>query len=328
MPFQDTENVAKTLITGVTGFLGRHLIRYLQGSSSPLYGLSRKAKDDAVSPAGCQVVRGDLLRPEELTKLRDKFDFVIHLAGEKRNPALFGSVNATGLKNLLEALSSFKQFVLVSSVGVIGPPRSTVVHEETPAHPLPGYESSKYLGEQLLTRFCGDRGYQYTILRPTSVFGEFNPGRPLLNWMKQIGSGKFFYLGKQRVYFNYVYADDVAQACWDVLGNPKALRQIFQVATPVPLPEAVDTVAQELKVAPPRRRLPRWLGYVAGASLGTTQRVLGIRVPYDLGRYRQMVEPTIYSGEKLEKDFGFRPKVGILEGLRRLAQYYRSQGYL
>jgi len=283
--------------------------------------------EDLPQPAP-QIIKGDLLRPEELTKLKDQFDFVIHLAGEKRDPTLFDSVNAIGLKNLLEGLSSFKQFVLVSSVGVIGPPRSTVVDEETPARPLPGYESSKFLGEQLLTEFCRDRGYQYTILRPTSVFGEFHPNRPLLNWMKQIGSGKFFYLGKQNVYFNYVYADDVAQACCDVLENAKASNQILQVATPVPLPDAVDTVARELKVEPPKRRLPRWLGFAAGASLGTIQRVLGIRVPFDLRRYRDMVAPTIYSGRKLERDFGFTPKVGLREGLRRLAQYYRAQGYL
>ena len=318
----------KILITGVTGFLGRHLSRRLQDSRFQVYGLSRKPTNEDPSRPPLNIVQGDLLWPEELTKVKDQFDFVIHLAGEKRDPALFDRVNATGLKNLLEALSSFKQFVLVSSVGVIGPPQSMVVDEGTPAHPLPGYESSKYLGEQILTEFCRGRGYPYTILRPTSVFGEFNPSRPLLNWMKQIGGGKFFYLGKQPVYFNYVYAGDVAQACCDVLEHTKAFNQILQVATPVLLHVAVDTVARELNVRSPKRRMPRWLGFVTAASLGAIQKVSGIRVPFDLRRYRQLVEPTIYSGEKLEREVGFSPRVGLEEGLRRLARYYRAQGYL
>src|SRR5690606_14494956 len=112
----------KALVTGSTGFIGRHLVAYLRAAGHAVDLLGR-------SP-GPGVVQADLAAGAP-TLARGGYDVVYHVAGkahvvprtEAERQAFF-AVNAAGTKHLLDALDAQERppgaFVLVSTVAVYG----------------------------------------------------------------------------------------------------------------------------------------------------------------------------------------------------------------
>jgi nucleoside-diphosphate-sugar epimerase len=135
------------LITGGTGFLGRHLTRHLlQSGEKDLVVLDAVPNIAAIADVASQVkvVQGDVL---EVTALIDtikkyKIDGIIHLAyflgtGGMRNPLPSININCIGTTNIFEAarLTEISRVVYMSSVAVY-PMRTTLsgpeLHEDDP----------------------------------------------------------------------------------------------------------------------------------------------------------------------------------------------------
>jgi nucleoside-diphosphate-sugar epimerase len=152
------------LITGGTGFLGRHLTRHLlQSGEKDLVVLDAVPNMAAIADVAPQVkvVQGDVM---EVTALIDtikkyKIDGIIHLAyflgtGGIRNPLPSININCIGTTNILEAarLTEISRVVYMSSVAVY-PMRTTVggpeLHEDDPPTPDTVYGACKLFNEHI-----------------------------------------------------------------------------------------------------------------------------------------------------------------------------------
>ena len=109
------------------------------------------------------------------------FNSVIHLASFPRqkvfaqNPIWGADVMGTGLINLLELTQAYKipRFVYVSSSMVYGNFRDGV-QETAECKPAGQYGIMKYMGEKLVEDY-NRRGYfDYSIVRPSAVYGEYD----------------------------------------------------------------------------------------------------------------------------------------------------------
>jgi len=114
MPFKRR----RILITGIGGFVGSHLARYLFDQGAVIYGLDRtegalyKNWPDAATAREIQFIKGDIQQISSITKALDqsKPDFVFHLAAHSFDPSSFTSpsdvvaINSLGTANLLEAV--------------------------------------------------------------------------------------------------------------------------------------------------------------------------------------------------------------------------------
>ena len=187
----------KVLVTGATGFVGRHLGRLLAGEGLDLYGT---CFPDHPCPEDRQLVHLDLRSAEGAEALveRVKPDWVIHLAAvsnvrkswENRRETLETNILATG--NLLEAVRKFSpaaRFLDISSSDVYGLPRSGdhLFREDDPVEALSPYAYTKLAGEILSRFYVKVERLDIVIARP---FPHTGPGQTadfvFSDWASQI----------------------------------------------------------------------------------------------------------------------------------------------
>ncbi len=168
----------RILITGVTGFLGRHLARAL-APSDEVFGVARGGARTAPPNLPCHWLPGDLTNPGwTLQTVRSiQPTHCYHLAGQSRESASWTQpwhtyeTNLHGQLNLLEALVAQApecRTLIASSSAVYGFMPSPALRETTPLQPVSPYGISK-AGQDLMAR-------QYAVSHdlPTLVTRNFN----------------------------------------------------------------------------------------------------------------------------------------------------------
>jgi UDP-glucose 4-epimerase len=174
------------LITGGTGFLGRHLTRHLlQSSEKDLVLLDAVPNLTAIANVASQVkaVQGDVMEVTALIDTIKKYNIegIIHLAyflgtGGMRNPLPSINVNCIGTTNVFEAarLTGITRIVYMSSVAVY-PMRATLtgpeLSEDDPPAPESVYGACKLFNEHIANYYAQAYGLDPVGIRPTSVFG-------------------------------------------------------------------------------------------------------------------------------------------------------------
>jgi nucleoside-diphosphate-sugar epimerase len=323
---------ARWLITGGTGFLGRHLILALKGRGCFIrsFSLDPPMKVTDVAKLGIELYHGDIQDRLAFQKALDGIDIVAHLAGEKRNPDKFNLTNIEGTQRVLTAClnAGISHVIHMSSAGVIGCAPDDLITEETACHPQNDYEASKYQAEQAALQFHRQQGLPITILRPANVFGDLDPERHLLTLMLQIQKGRFRLIGRKEAWLNYVYAGDVAEACFLVSQDPKTAGQVYGLSDPCRMTEFVEKISKMLEVNLRPRRIPVFIAYGIALCFKAASGVAHRSWPLTIDKIRAFQSQTIYSAAKFKKEFPNWPLFGWQEGIKLTISWYRAQGWL
>ena len=155
----------RVFITGIEGFTGRYLERYLRG-------LGYEVSGGALSPSAPHHARFDLLDKDSIkAAFRVRFDYIIHLAAVSfamADPAEIKSANEIGTLNLLDALSAvkFQKAVFASSASVYGG-GDAPMSESSALNPQSVYAESKIYMEEQIAR----SGLPFIIARPFNYTG-------------------------------------------------------------------------------------------------------------------------------------------------------------
>lgn len=303
------------IITGATGFVGKHLLTFLDPTKYRYTLLTRNPDKLSVRPEGFSVVCGDLNDPESLKNAFRDQDILINLAAEVRNQELLEQTNINGTLHLIEAVrsSGIKRVIHLSSVGVVGKGYSSEplrVNENERPTPQNKYEQTKLKSEELLLE-AHHTYFELVVLRPTNVFGEMHPFNALNNLFNHIRSGKtMVYTNQAEV--NYLYVGDLCQSIrWflDNEGHPG----VFQVGNSIRLIEFYEKIEHKLQVKGKKWAVPYFL--VKCAEL------IGIH------KLRAISNRIIYDDSKLKKLMGDY-QFGIDEGLDLTIDYFRKKGML
>ena len=317
------------LLTGASGFIGTEVLARLKSCSDvSRIVLASRAAGRTVAAGGARIESITLDLASDIV-LPLGIDTVIHLAAEKRNPAAMQVVNAVAPGRLAAAAAAVgvRSVIHLSSVGVYGALWcSGRVVETSPRRPANTYERSKDLGERAVLATCRGHGLDCVVLQPSNVIGYLR-GRshPLLGFVRAIRHGHFVWFGAADAWTNFVAVEDVAAAILAAAVSAETGRSCI-VNTPVPLADVVGWIAAELAVDYPRRRVPRWIGR-AGATLGSAMAsVSGRGVPFDMPRYRELTNSTVYEpgGWGGEPDFVY--PCGIERMIRKLVRSYVEDG--
>lgn len=182
------------LVTGATGFIGTKVVESLlrRGFRNIRCFARPSSKESSVKQLSrgnqgrvrVEVVRGNLLSPEDCTAAVQGAAVIIHLAagtGTKSFPeAYLNSVVTT--RNLLEAIryeKNVKRFVNVSSFAVYRNrenPGGNVVDESSPVESDPvvrgnAYCYAKVRQDEIVADYAKRYGISYVIVRPGYVYG-------------------------------------------------------------------------------------------------------------------------------------------------------------
>lgn len=319
------------LITGATGFIGRHLTPRLLSEGESVRIITRDPKRLPAEWADeVDVVVGNLLDRTVLDDAMRGVTTVFNLAGETEDVALMNAVNAGAVRGLLEAAETagVRRIVHLSSVGVVGADGAGVITEESRCEPQNDYERTKFEGEQAVREFGESGRIEAVILRPTIVFGEVQTRArdSLLSWLQALQRNRFFFIGSGAI-ANYVYVGDVVEAAWMLSRATISKAQIVNIADPAPMSDFVETMAHALAIPAPRKSVPVWLAYLAGTAFELGNRLIGMPAPLTRPRVRALSSRCLYSGEKL-RQMGVNLPFGYRTGLERTIQWYRQAGKL
>lgn len=195
-----TRTDAKTwLVTGATGFLGRHLLRELLGRGDRVRALVRRPPIEPL-PAGVELASGDVLGAETLDAAVDGCDGVFHLAGrvmrEGQRDQLY-ALHVDGTANLLRAMDRVgcRRVVVASTSGTVAVSKSPAVFDDdAPYSKLssrwPYYESKVYQ-EQVATQLGESLGLEVVLLRPSLLLGPEDYGRSSTDDVRRYIRGEF-----------------------------------------------------------------------------------------------------------------------------------------
>jgi len=257
-------------------------------------------------------------------------DIVFHAAGETRDRRRLAAVNVTGTGDLIEAAAEegVRRVVHVSTVGVFGESAEDVVTEDSPCAPRNDYERTKLAGEYLAAEIAARRGLSLTVVRPANIFGDDDPQGRLLSLIRLVASGRFVFIGPSEAMLNYVYVEDVVEACRLLAEREDAGERVYIVSDPCALGEFVTAIAAALGVPLPTRRLPSALAYAAAAGSEVASLLLRRPVGLTWGRLQAVQSRRVYCPDRLRRELPGWPAVGWREGLRRIVAWYRSSGAL
>jgi 2-alkyl-3-oxoalkanoate reductase len=182
----------RVLVTGSTGFLGRHLVESLRARGHAVLALARPPSVEAF-PEDVEVVPIDLRSPAGLADALQDVDVVIHAAAVTSGPRqeqFEGTVTATA--NLFAAMAEagVRRVVLVSSFAVYRGVATTAAEARvlderwptsTPATARDTYCEMKLRQELLLEEAAWANSWTATVARPGVIFG---PGHL---WTNRLG---------------------------------------------------------------------------------------------------------------------------------------------
>lgn len=287
------------LVTGLSGFVGRHLRAALAGDPLSQWTL--------LEPASY-----DLLSQVSLERLMDEGcpDAVVHLAGQTFVPEAFNNpqrtleVNLIGTLNLLQALKrkGFNgTFLYISSGDIYG--KVDEINLPVDEHLLPKprnpYAVSKVAAELLCQQWSYTEPWRIIVVRP---FNHIGPGQNesfvIANMAQQIVrirkglQSPQLSVGDVDVSRDFLDVRDVVQAYLQLLLQGEN-GEVYNLCS-----------GQERVV----RDLIHEMAALAGVTIELQQDAARLR----LSEQRRVVG----SAEKLQKDTGWKPRITITESLR------------
>ena len=89
------------LLTGASGFIGKHFLQLIDQSMYKVYALTRNPEKLKGILPDEQVIKGDLQCAEEMNKALSGIAIVVHAAAEIRNYDNIEKTNVKGTENLI-----------------------------------------------------------------------------------------------------------------------------------------------------------------------------------------------------------------------------------
>lgn len=169
------------LITGGAGYIGSHMVKFLQGRGEPVLVFDNFSTGHLPALRGATYVQGDLRQQQDLEALFQRYSIecVMHFAskisaGESmRAPAEYYEVNTLGALQLLTAMSRHhvQSLIFSSTAAVYGEPETVPIPEEHPLKPTNPYGESKLAVERALPWHETAYGLRFVALRYFNAAG-------------------------------------------------------------------------------------------------------------------------------------------------------------
>jgi UDP-glucose 4-epimerase len=302
------------LVTGGAGFIGSHVAEALLKSGHRVLvvdDLSTGREENL--PAGVMFEKLDV-REERLAGLLASFrpELVFHLAAQMdvrrsvADPIFDAGVNILGTLRLAQAVRSTgcKKVIFSSTGGAIyGEQEKFPAPESHPCRPESPYGLSKFCAERYLEYFSRCGGPAFVALRYANVYGpRQNPhgeaGVVAIFCEKMLRGDTPVINGDGRQTRDFVFVGDVVQA--NLMAMADGVQGVFNIGT------GVETDIN-------------WLA-------GELARLCGFSRPVPHGpakpgeQQRSSVDATLAA-----RMLGWRPKVGLGEGLRLTVDFFRSR---
>ncbi|MGI0091138.1 MAG: NAD-dependent epimerase/dehydratase family protein [Nitrososphaerales archaeon] len=297
----------RVLVTGINGFVGKHLSSYLKSKGFEIIGLDITEGAD---------LKGDIADRTFVfdTLAKQNFDAVIHLAAladikkTTEDPYSTYRVNCFGTLNMLElsALKGVERFVYASSANVYGVPADRPATEATPFNPRLPYDYSKVVSETLVRSYHTHKKLKTSITRSWLLFGEWEPQtRAVPRFVRAcLANQKIPLFNSGRDVTDPTYARNYGRVAELILTKDEAVGEAFNVGSGNKM--SIREIAEQIK------RM---------TNSSSELELLPPRTEFE--KDPQISYPSI---EKLRKKLGFEPIASFDEGVSRVVSWIKQFG--
>ncbi len=326
----------KILVTGGTGFTGKALVRRLLDDGHEVVALDFQEglKTEELRQWGAEVVIGTVTDRDIVNRCMKGVDIVHHLAAAFRQLNVpnkyYWDVNVQGTENVLEAAhrEGVKKFIYCSTCGVHGNVENPPAGEDAPINAADYYQQTKYEAEPIVLKYF-KKGLKTVILRPAAIYGPGDPERFFMIF-KRVKSGVFPMFGSGKTLYHPLYIDHLVDAHVLAQEEGKGNGEVYLIADEqyIEIEELVEKTAKALGVEVKIPHFPIWPVIIVGHVCEKLCKPFKITPPIFPRRVDWFRQNRAFSIAKAKRELGYNPKVGIDEGLRRTAEWYKSEGYL
>jgi dihydroflavonol-4-reductase len=304
--------MAKTLVTGASGFLGSHLVRALAGRSDELRLLVRRGSSiEHLGDLEFERLTGDVTDRRAVRRAMKGVGQVFHLAGStsmrRRDRERMFEVNVTGTKIVVEEAmrAEVERVVHTSSVGAIGPARPGGTADETQVfaagHLGIAYVNAKHEAEVEALRAAA-QGLPLVVVTPTFVLGPDDPSGTSNSLVTRVMLRQIpFYVDGG---INIVDVRDVAQGHLLAARKGRVGERYILGGRNFTLGRLFADIGRISGVPPPAVKVPPRLTRVAVTLVQGTR----LPVPVSEDEVRSSEHWWTYRSTKAKKELGFKPR--------------------
>ena len=295
------------LVTGATGYVGRHLVDFLLQKKYEVYVLTRNKQSVFSGQNLVHTIIGDIT---DDFALPNGIQTIYHCAGVIYQKDEMDKVNIQGTKNIVAlAIKNNCTLIYLSSAGITGKTNETIITENTPCHPQNAYEISKYTAENSVLEAIKHNGLRAQILRPTTIFGAGKNTKEdtflkliqtmRTDWYKQIGDGVY----------NIIHVDEVVRALWLLDQDTVPNGAIYILNTPIHYKQ-LDSIVKSTTptITQKTQTIPYAVAYLGTLFLTIVCSILHKKNPLTFSRLKALTNTQIYSADKIKKELFFVPQ--------------------
>ncbi len=330
------------LITGATGFIGRHLVEQaLEAGFQVIASVRKSSNTQWLEEQKIPIVILSLEDPEKLVfelkniaKMHGTIDDVFHNAGitQSLKSATYYEVNYILTKNLVKALTiSFStppRFIYTSSLAAIGPgDPSTLkpIGEYDKPNPVAHYGKSKLRTEQFLMTH---ENLSWIIVRPTAVYGPHE--KNIFKMIQAVNRGVELYLGSKKQMLSFIHAQDLAHI-FIKLSMENISKKVYNVSdgNAYQATEVNRILKSELGRKTLPVLLPVGLLYLMAAFIEIASTFTNNTPIFNLDKVNEIKQRNwLCNSSMIKNDIGFSPIFDLKKGMHETISWYKKNGWL
>jgi len=326
----------RILITGISGFVGKHLLKVLLKNHHEIIGLDKRilGKDARINE-NVTFYHGNILDKSIVLKAMKNVDYIVHLAAEHQDFGIlkeeYFKVNQQGTKKLLECASelNINNFLFYSSVAVYGYCDEPTT-EKTEPNPDNYYGKSKIAAEKEIMKWYNQdiKNRLSIIIRPTVIYGKgMNDYANIYRLINTIYKKHFILVGKGNNIKSIAYVDNIVNATNFLLNNVNSGFHIFNYADKEHLQtkNIIKIISNSFNKVIPKINPPYKLTLLLAHFLDIFSKLTRINLSITADRIEKFNTPTYHKAEKI-LEYGFKPKILNSKGLK-LASKWLAEKY-
>lgn len=317
--------MTNVLITGGCGFIGTNLVKRLLEEGADVIVVDDMTTGDSQTLDGlCTIFHTSVNNKKFLNEFFEDtpLDIVYHLAARNiiastKDPHSDFETNIGGTLNILEQCRKHNvgRVVYTSSASVYGNPKYLPINEDDGINLLTPYAVSKYAGEGYCMAFSESYNLPVTVLRLSNVYGPYqSPSNPycgvVAKFMDAASKGEAINIhGDGLSTRDFTYVEDVVTALLLVGTHPRAVGEVFNVAT------GIETSVVELanSIA---------INYEIDAWKKDPESELDIELIHIDRRDVDNIRRRVLNIEKIRRKLGWMPEVTLERGLELTKKWH------
>lgn len=298
----------KIIIFGGSGFIGLNLIKKLNKKRFEITSVSRKKIKKKNRLRNIKYLNCDVSNYKSLKKIKSNYDFIINLSGniDHKNKRQTHITHYKGVKNLLDYFEKkkFKLFIQIGSSLEYGNLKSPHL-ENLKAQPNSIYGASKLRATQYVQKKSKVNKFSYIVLRLYQIYGPFQKKDRLIPYVITSSlKNKKFACTDGIQFRDFLYIDDFTKLVLKILNKKLITSGIYNVGfgKPERVKKVINLIVKKLKKGQPL------FGQIKMRK-----------------EEKNFFFPNI---KKIKKIFNWKPKITILEGIKKTIRYYEKNNYI